>query len=134
MKYEWLFKKDMRNITVIVICFFLCIWGIVASTTSYYYKTRYRKSESELGQLRTELESANNRESEITGQLDRIKNLTGEAVEYVSREHDLLISTGTTIREIREQVYDLERYSDSLECFIYSIRDNAFDNTNKVGE
>lgn len=132
MKYDWLLKKDMRNIYVIIICFFLCVWGIITSTTSYYYKTRYRRVESELGHLRTELESANNRESEITGQLDRIKNLTGEAVEYVQREHDLLISTGTTIREIREQVYDLEKYCDSLELFIYSIRDNAFDNTKEI--
>ena len=132
MKYDWLFQKDMRNIYVIIICFFLCIWGVIVSTTSYYYKTRYRRVESELGNLRTELESANNRESEITGQLDRIKNLTGEAVEYVSREHDLLISTGTTIREIRAQVEDLERYCDSLELFIYSIRDNAFDNTKEI--
>lgn len=130
MKYEWFIKKSFSNIIFIVLLFLLLASITIGGVSSCTYKTRYRKSEQELGQLRTVLESANNRERELEGQLDRVKNLTGESIEYVQREHDLLIKGGTTIREIRAQVEDLEEYSDNLEYWLFSIRDNVF--TNKI--
>ena len=103
----------------------------VGGISSCTYKTRYRRAESELGQLRNDLEQSNNRERELEEQIGEIRNLTGEAVEYVYREQELLLQGGTTIREIRAQVEDLERYCDSLELYIFSIRNNIID-TNKI--
>ncbi len=125
MKYEWIYKKSIPNIVVIFVFGAILIWGIVESTSSFYYKTKYRRTESELGQVRELLESATNRKSELEEQLGTITNLTGEAIEYVSREQDLLIKSGNTIREIKAAVEDLERYCDSLEFYIFSIRDNV---------
>ena len=125
MKYEWVYKKSIPNIVIIFVLSAVLIWGIVESATSFYYKTKYRRTESELGQTRELLESVTNRESEFEEQLGTITTLTGEAVEYVSREHDLLIKSGDTIREIRAAVEDLERYCDNLEFYIFSIRDNV---------
>lgn len=130
MKYEWCLKKDIPNIFVVIILFLLLLSICIGSISSCTYKTRYTRAESELGQLRDLLESANSRESELEEQLGTIKELTGEAVDYVSREQDLLIKSGNTIREIRAQVEDLERYCDCLEFWLYSIRDNI--DTNKI--
>lgn len=105
---------------------FFCLF-IGACVTTGFYKARYNKSESELGQVRAELESAHNREHELESSFGEIRTITREAVEYVSREHDLLLESGNTIQEIRAQVNDLERYCSSLELYIYSIRNGAFD-------
>ena len=121
---------QFSNIIFVVLLFSLLASITIGGISSCTYKARYRKSEQELGQLRTVLESANNRERELEEQFDKIKNLTGESIEYVQREHDLLIKGGTTIREIRAQVKDLEEYCDNLEYWLFSIRDNAF--TNKI--
>ena len=88
---------------------FLCLF-IGACVTAGFYKARYDKSQYELGQLRTELESAHNRERELESSFGEIRTITKEAVGYVSREHDLLLESGNTIQEIRAQVNDLERY------------------------
>lgn len=125
MKYEWLYKKSIPNIVIIFIFSAVFIWGIISCATSCYYKAKYRRTESELGQVRELLESATDRESELEEQFRTITDLTGEAVEYVQREQDLLIESGNTIREIRAQVEDLEKYSSSLEFYIYSIRNNC---------
>lgn len=102
----------------------LCLF-IGACITAEFYKTKYNKSEYELGQVRAELESAHNRERELESSFGEIRTITKEAVGYVSREHDLLLESGTTIREIRAQVQDLERYCNSLELYIYSIRNST---------
>lgn len=103
---------------------FLCLF-IGACVTAGFYKAKYIRAESELGQVRAELDSAHNRERELESSFGEIRTITKEAVGYVSREHDLLLESGTTIREIRAQVQDLERYCDSLELYIYSIRNSA---------
>lgn len=103
---------------------FFCLF-IGACVTTGFYKTKYDRTESELRQVRTELESAHNRERELENGFGEIRTITKEAVEYVSREHDLLLESGNTIQEIRAQVDDLERYCDSLEYYIYSIRNGA---------
>lgn len=103
---------------------FLCLF-IGACVTTRFYKTKYNRTESELRQVRTELESAHNREHELESSFGEIRTITKEAVGYVSREHDLLLESGTTIQEIRAQVQDLETYCDSLELYIYSIRNST---------
>ena len=103
---------------------FLCLF-IGACVTTGFYKAKYNRTESELIEVRTKLESAHNRERELESSFGEIRTITKEAVGYVSREHDLLLESGTTIREIRAQVQDLERYCDSLELYIYSIRNST---------
>lgn len=104
--------------------FIFCLFIGLCVTTGFY-KTKYDRAKSELRQVRTELESAHNRERELESSFGEIRTITREAVGYVSREHDLLLESGTTIQEIRAQIQDLERYCDSLELYIYSIRNSA---------
>ena len=122
---EWVYKKSIPNIVIIFIFSVFFIWGVISCASYYYYKTKYRRTESELGQTRELLESATDRESELAEQFGTITDLTREAIEYVQREQDLLIESGNTIREIRAQVESLEAYSSSLEFYIYSIRDSC---------
>lgn len=118
-------NEEVKSIiTGSLIIIFFCLF-IGACITTGFYKAKYSRTESELGQVRTELESAHNRERELESSFGEIRTITKEAVGYVSREHDLLLESGTTIREIRAQVQDLERYCDSLELYIYSIRNST---------
>jgi chromosome segregation ATPase len=106
----------------------ILLWGAVGYGQSLYYKTKYRSAQSELGQVREQLERADNYKRELETELGTIRAVTDEAVEYVSRERELLITTGTTIQEIRNGVEDLERYCDSLECYIFGIRNGITNN------
>lgn len=132
MKYEWCYKKSIPNIVIIFIFSVFFIWGTISCASSYYYKTKYRRTESELRQARELLESATDRESELEEQFRAITELTGEAVEYVQREQDLLIESGNTIREIRAQVEDLEKYCDNLEQFIFDFNDIIYNKGEEV--
>ena len=116
-----------KNVTYGIIVFLFVLF-VSALTVASVYKTGFEKTQSELGQLRKELESGNDRESKLAEQSDRVRILTGEAVEYVSRERDLLLTTGNTIKEIRKQVEDLERYCDNLEWYIIAINDYSNSN------
>lgn len=117
-------EETKHAITGGLLIMFVCLF-IGACVTTGFYKTKYDRAESELRQVRTELESAHNRERELESSFGEIRTITKEAVGYVSREHDLLLESGTTIQEIRTQVQDLERYCDSLELYIYSIRNST---------
>lgn len=118
-------NEEVKNAIIGGLFILLFCLFIGACITTRFYKARYNKSESELGQVRTELESAHNRERELESSFGEIRTITKEAVGYVSREHDLLLESGTTIQEIRAQVQDLERYCNSLELYIYNIRNST---------
>lgn len=130
---EWFKKNSFPNLLVIIVFGLLLCWGAVGHGRSFYYKTRYDSTVSELGQLRTELESANNNQRELEEQLRTVGTISEAAMEFVSREQDLLIKSGNTIQEIRAQVKDLEDYCSRLELFIYSIGNNI-SNTNSSEE
>lgn len=117
-------KNSFNNTLVVLILSILFLWGAVGYGKSLYYKTKYRSAESELGQVREQLERGNDYKRELEKELGTIRAVTDEAVEYVSRERELLITTGTTIREIRASVEDLEKYCESLEIYIFGIRNN----------
>lgn len=121
-------KNSFNNLLVVIVLSLVFIWGAVGYGQSLYYKTKYRSTESELGQVREQLERADNYKRELETELGTIRAVTDEAVEYVSRERELLITTGTTIQEIRNGVEDLERYCDSLECYIFGIRNDITNN------
>ena len=119
-------EETKHSIVGGILIFVFCLF-IGAAVTTGFYKARYDKSQYELGQVRTELESTHNRERELEESFTAIRTVTGEAVGYVSREHDLLLESGNTIQEIKLQVESLERYCDSLELYIYSIRGYTLD-------
>ena len=121
-------KNSFNNLLVVIVLSLVFIWGTVGYGQSLFYKTKYRSTESELGQVREQLERGNDYKRELEEELGTIRAVTDEAVEYVSRERELLTTTGTTIREIRASVEDLERYCDSLECYIFGIRNNITNN------
>lgn len=121
-------KNSFPNLLVVLVLSIVLLWGAVGHFSALYYKTKYRSAQSELGQLRTELERSNDYKRELEKELGTIRTVTDEAVEYVSRERELLTTTGTTIKEIRAAVEDLERYCDSLECYIFGIRNGITNN------
>lgn len=121
-------KNSFPNVLVVLILSIVLLWGAVGYGQSLYYKTKYRSTESELDNIRTELERGNDYKRELEKELGTIRAVTDEAVEYVSRERELLITTGTTIKEIRASVESLERYCDSLECYIFGIRNGITNN------
>lgn len=124
-------KNSFPNLLVVLVLSIVLLWGAVGYGQSLYYKTKYRSAKSELDNIRTELESANSRQRELEEQVDSVRTITGECIEFVDREHEILITTGNTIQEIRAGFEDMERYINRLELYIYSIRDNTCDNTNK---
>lgn len=124
-------KNSFPNVLVVLMLSIVLLWGAVGYGQSLYYKTKYGSVESELGQVREQLESANSRQRELEEQVDSVRTITGECIEFVDREHEILITTGNTIQEIRAGFEDMERYINRLELYIYSIRDNTCDNTNK---
>ena len=135
MKYEWCYKKSIPNMVALVLFSVFFIWGTVSFIQSRYYRTRYNKTNAELGLVREQLESAHNRESELeelirgySEQIGSIREITDRAVEYAGKTEDLLLSTGTTIREIRTQCEDLAEYSSNLYWYIVSIRNNTISN------
>lgn len=124
-------KSSFPNLLVVLVLSIVLLWGTVGHISTFYYKAKSRNAQSELGQLRTELESANSRQQELEEQVDTVRTITGECIEFVDREHEILITTGNTIQEIRAGVEDMERYINRLECYIYCIADNSSDRTNK---
>lgn len=121
-------KNETIKVIVISVFVFMCAVCTAAGITASVYKTRFDKAQSELRQLRADMESAANRERELRDQADRVGVLTREAVEYVSRERDLLLTSGTTIKEVRAQINDLETYCNNLEWYIIAIMDNSGSN------
>lgn len=121
-------KNSFNNLLVVIVLGIVLAWGAVGYGQSLYYKTKYRSTESELGQVREQLERGNDYKQGLEKELTTIRAVTDEAVEYVSRERELLITTGTTIQEIRNGVENLERYCDSLECYIFGIRNDITNN------
>lgn len=125
---EWFYKKSFSNLLVVIVFSILLLWGTVGYCSSIHYKAKYRSAESELGQLRTELQSVVDTKSELERELGTISTITDEAVGFVRESEDLLIQSGTTITEIRAQIQDLVTYCNRLELLIYSI----YDNTNNI--
>ena len=117
-------KNSFNNTLVVIVLGILLCWGTVGYGQSLFYKTKYRTVESELGHLRTELESANNKERELEEQVDTVRTITNECVEFVDREHEILITTGNTIQEIRAGFEELTAYCESLEMYIFGVRNN----------
>lgn len=124
-------KNSFPNLLVVLVLSIVLLWGAVGYGQSLYWSSKYRSSKSELDNIRTELESANSRQRELEEQVDSVRTITGECIEFVDREHEILITTGNTIQEIRAGFEDMERYINRLELYIYSIRDNTYNNTNK---
>ena len=127
MNEHWFWKKDLINGLVAILLCFLLLSTVFSTVAGSYYQTQYRRVESELGQIRTDLEQSRNRERELEDCIGDIRTITTEAMGYVQRESDLLLQGGTTIREIRAQVEDLERYCDNLNNYIIGIRNYLVD-------
>lgn len=120
-------EKVFRYI-IIGILTLLLLWAGIGTGCAIYWSSRYRSTESELDNIRTELESANSKKRELEEQIDTVRTITDECVKFVDREHELLITTGTTIREIRASVENLERYCNSLEHYIFGVRNGITNN------
>lgn len=119
--HEWLKKNSFSNLLVLLVFSILLLWGATGHISAFCYKTKYRNVESELGQLRTELDASNREQQAVRAELDRIEGINNEAIEYIGRERDLLLTTGTTIKEIRAAVQDMAQYIDRLELYIVGM-------------
>lgn len=128
-------EKVFRYI-VIGVFTLLLLWAAIGTGCAIYWSSRYRTAQSELDNIRAELESANSRQRELEEQVDAVRTITGECIEFVDREHEILITTGNTIQEIRAGFEELTSYCESLEIYILGIRNNVCgtDNIYNTGE
>lgn len=128
MKYDWLLKKDMRNIYVIVICFFLCVWGVIAGTTSYYYRKQYNRTISEneyiVGKAERRIDDLRTRLTELETREQTIKLITTTAIESTERTDEILDRDIKTVAEMRAVLQDLQRVCNSYEQCIFDINAN----------
>lgn len=128
MKYDWLLKKDMRNIYVIVICFFLCVWGVIAGTTSYYYRKQYNRAISEneyiVGKAERRIDDLRTRLTELETREQTIKLITTTAIESTERTDEILDRDIKTVAEMRAVLQDLQRVCNSYEQCIFDINAN----------
>lgn len=122
--YEWL-KKTFSNLSNVIfsgILLVLLLWAVITNIRLYSTQKRLRRSESELGLIRTELSNAQNRESELTETVRNIREIT-------ERTDTLLDQSGDTIQSIRKEVQVLENYFNSINQY-FSTSNN--DNNNSL--
>ena len=120
-----MYEKTFNNITNVVFCgllLVLLLWGTVSNIRLVSTQKHLRRTESELGQLRTELESAQNRESELKGAVGNIRIIT-------ERTDSLLDQSTDTIQGIRKEVQILEDYFNSINQYLCSNDNNNDDST-----
>lgn len=121
--YEFI-KKIFSNINNVIFCgvlLILLLWATISSTRLVIATKHLRRTESELGQLRAELSNAQDRESELKGQLENIRGIT-------ERTDTLLDQSGTTIQSIREKISVLEEFFNSINQYMCT-NDNSYDNS-----
>lgn len=120
-------KKNICFIAIIIVLFTLFVAGAV---TARFYKIRYNSTVSELGHIRTELAAATDRQLQLEATIGTVRILADECTEYVVRTEAVLDQSVTTVRELRAQIQDLEKYCNSLYSYIMCIRANV-DNTDR---
>jgi hypothetical protein len=117
--YEWL-KKTFSNITNVIFCgvlLVLLLWAVITNIRLYSTQKCLRRTESELGLIRTELSNAQDREREIA--------------EATERTSDLLAQAGTSVKDIREKIGILEEYFYRVDLYFSS---NGHDTVNNSEE
>lgn len=119
--YEKTFS-NLNNVIFSVVLLVLLLWAVITNIRLYSTQKRLRRSESELGLIRTELSNAQNRESELTETVRNIREIT-------ERTDTLLDQSGDTIQSIRKEVQVLESYFNSINQY-FSTSNN--DNNNNL--
>lgn len=122
--YEWL-KKTFSNINNVIFCVVLLVlllWSVITNVRLYSTQRNLRRTEQRFNDLRTELESAQDRERELTETVDNIRGITGRTDQILSQ------STGT-IQGIREKIQILENYFDSINQYFGA---NDYNNDNNI--
>lgn len=122
--YEWI-KKTFSNITNVIFCglfLILLLWGTISSIKLVIATKHLRRVESEFGQLRTELESVENRERELTETVGNIRNITERTDEILGKSTD-------TIQGIREKISVLEEFFNNINQYMCSDNNNNNNST-----
>lgn len=117
--YEWL-KKTFSNLNNVIfsgMLLILLLWGTITNIRLYTTKKHLRRTEQRLDDIRTELESAQNRESELTATVGNIRDIT-------ERADKILNESGNTIQSIREKIQVLENYFNSVSVYLCTSSDN----------
>ena len=118
--YEWIKKifSNIRNIIFSVVLLVLLLWAVITNVRLYSTQKSLRRTESELGLIRTELSNAQNRECELTETVGNIREIT-------ERTDALLDQSGDTIQSIRKEVQVLENYFRNVDMYIHSNSDDT---------
>ena len=119
-KINEFFKEDIWRLIFVLMLLVTFTWGTIECGKSYYYRTSLSRTEYELGQVRTELASASDRQHEIEA-------ITSDAIRTIDGANEILSESITTVGEIRARITYLEDYINSLHQYIYSIRNYTID-------
>ena len=110
----------MQKVINCIVLVFLLL-SICAATVQSYRLERNRR---ELKQLRTELECARDRESDIRSTVERFTERTGE---LLSESVGTVAELRKQLKEVRATFEDLESYCDSF-CISSDNINNHYDN------
>ena len=113
-------EKDVGSSIISVVLLLLLLWAVISNIRLYSTQKHLRRTESELGQLRTELSNAQSRESELAETVGNIRSIT-------ERTDTLLDQSGTTIQNIRKEVQILEDYFYSINQYLCTDNNDTTD-------
>lgn len=116
------FKEDIWRLILVLMLLVTFTWGAIGYCKSYYYRTSLSKTEYELGQVRTELDNAANRQYEIEA-------ITDDAIKTIDGANEVLSESIITVGEIRARIAFLENYINSLHNYIYCVHNYTSDST-----
>jgi len=122
--YEWL-KKTFSNITNVIFCgvlLVLLLWAVITNIRLYSTQKCLRRTESELGLIRTELSNAQDRERELTETVGNIRGITERTDEILGKSTD-------TVQSIREKIQVLEEYVYSVDKYLSASNNNNNNST-----
>lgn len=109
-------KNNVIYIIIAIILVFLC-------TTIGFQGYRLGQLRKECERYRIELQSAENRQRELTDTIDRCVDITRRADEIYS-------STATTFGELRNQIREAREVYEDMEKLLYNFYNDSSSNNN----
>lgn len=109
--------NNIKSIIFSVVLLILLLWGIITSAQLIIARRTIQRVERQLESTRTELESAQNRERELTETVGNIRSIT-------ERTDEILGESTDAIKDIREKIQILENYVYSIDKYLNTIDSN----------
>lgn len=112
-------KNEKNNVIYIIIVIIL----VFLYTTIGFQDYRLGQLRKECEQYRIELQSAKNRQRELTDTIDR-------CIEITRRADEIYSSTATTFGELRNQIKEAREVYEDMEKLLHSFYNDSSSNNN----